>query len=185
MQRFFTVLTMPCLMLTFFVLRAAHADDPNGDVEVARDNEQSGLRDGNTAYENLQNAHIFYILAKAEYEANEAKIKKGAVVTAAKLLAETTTIVLSGGALSPPVAVSSLVDLLGLAEDIVASTHLLVAYEAAILKKQSAIQSFESAKTEYNNTYDTLITVLATHTGWDSAQEVFDYIAIDENRKRG
>ena len=56
MQRFFTVLIMACLMLTFFVLHAAHADDPNGEVEIARDNEVSDLHVGNTAYENLQNA---------------------------------------------------------------------------------------------------------------------------------
>lgn len=76
MQRFFTVLTMICLMLTFFVSHVAYAD-PNGDVDVAEKNEESDKRDGNTAYNHFQNANTFYLLAKSEYEANAAKIARG------------------------------------------------------------------------------------------------------------
>lgn len=101
MQRFCTVLTMICLMLMFFVSHAAYADDPNGDVEVAKSNEASALRKGNSAYDHFQNANTFYLLAKAEYEANAKKIERGEKVTVAKLLAATGAVIISGGVTSP------------------------------------------------------------------------------------
>ncbi len=112
------------------------------------------------------------------------KIERGEKVTIAKLLAATSAIIISGGVKSPPVVVSALVDVLNLSDAINDQTLLISAFETAISTKQSAIDSFESAKTDYNNKYDTLVQLLATHTGW-TLSDLIEYIAIDANREKG
>lgn len=77
-----------------------------------------------------------------------------------------------------------LVEALDLQDAINDQTPLISAFETAISEKQSAIDSFESAKTDYNNKYKALIDELATHTGWTSS-EILMYIAIDANREKG
>ncbi len=183
MQRFFTVLILTCLMLTFFVSHAAHSDLEDDDLAIAERNEITYKDRGDTAYDAVRNANFLYLLAKAEYDKNAAKIERGVAVTASKLMAATVSMYVTGG-LTAPVAVGVLVDALGLAGDIHASASLLDAFEAAISHKQSAITSFESAKTTYNTKYDALIEVLATHLGWTKSN-VYSYISDDENRDSG
>lgn len=182
MQRLFTFLTLTFLILPFFVSGTAYANE-NGDVDVAKANEVTDKDRADSEYITLLNANILYLMAQSEYEANKSKIERGVGVTASKLLAETVSVYVSGG-ITTPAVVSSLVDVLDLAESINASTSLLDAYDAAISKKQGAMSSFESAKTTYNKTYDTYIGVLAGHTGWTSS-EVFMYISNDANRRKG
>ena len=98
MQRIFTILTLTCLILTFFVWDAAHADW-NGEVDTAEQNEATAKRDADIQYDVMRNAASLYSMAKSEYEKNEAKIERGVRVTAAKLLAATVSML---AVLCPP-----------------------------------------------------------------------------------
>ncbi|MDE0637524.1 MAG: hypothetical protein OXI43_16935 [Candidatus Poribacteria bacterium] len=182
MQKFFTVLTLTFLMLTFFVWDAAHADW-NGDVDVAKLNESTAKRKADTQYDVVRNAASLYSTAKSEYEENEAKIERGTTVTAAKLLAATVSVYVSG-TLSAPVAVSTLVEMLDLSEAIQDSTSLLSAYETAISSKFNEIEEFEILSIAYTNTYDIYIGVLAGHTGWTESY-LSTYIENEYNRSQG
>ena len=182
MQRFFTALTLTCLMLTFFVSDAAHTMW-NGDVDIAEKNITTDKDDADTQYDVMQNANILYLLAKSEYEANEAKIERGANVTTAKLMAATVSVYVSG-TLSAPVAVSSLVSMLDLSASIDASTSLLDAYETAISKKYNEVEQFEILSMAYNNTYDIYIGVLAGHIGRPKSY-LSTYIKNEYNRRQG
>ncbi len=79
MYRIFTVLTLTCFLYTFFVSYAAHADY-NEDVDVAEKNEDKAADDADTQFDVMVNANTLYLLAKSEYEANEAKIERGVLV---------------------------------------------------------------------------------------------------------
>ncbi len=182
MQRIFTVLTLTCLTLTFFVSYAAYADF-NGDVDVAEKNITTDKDDADTQYNVMQNANILYLLAKSEYEANETKIKRGKNVTAVKLLAATVSVYVSG-TLTAPVAVSTLVDMLDLSASIDDSTTLLDAYETAISRKYNEVEQFDILSIAYNITYDIYIEVLAEHTGWTESY-LSTYIENEYNRRQG
>ncbi len=182
MQRIFTVLTLTCLMLTFFVSDTAHAM-PNGDVDVAEKNEASDKRKANTQYFIMLNTNILYGKAKSEYEANEASIERGRIVTSAKLVAATVSFYVSG-TLSAPVVLSTLISALDLSESIDASTPLLSAYETTISRRFDEIDEFEILSIAYTNTYDTYIGVLAGHTGWTESY-LSTYITNEYNRSKG
>jgi hypothetical protein len=182
MQRIFTVLTLTCLILTFFVWNAAHAD-PNGDVDVKEKNGTTAKGKADTQYFVMLNTNILYGEAKSEYEENESRIKRGRIVTSAKLVAATVSVYVSG-TLSAPVAVSFLIDMLDLSAAIDASTPLLSAYETSISSRFNEIEQFEILSTAYTNTYNIYIGVLAGHTGWTESY-LFTYIANEYNRSLG
>lgn len=164
------VLILLLCLLTVFMFNVAYAGDVSqGPVSIAKAAEENTKRRADTAYDEMRNANILYSAAKSEYDKNQAKINRGAVVTSATLLAATFSVYMSG-TLTAPIAVSALVQMLDLGDAIKDSTHLESAYETAIGEKVSRIGTFEFKVGDYNTAYNNYILALAMHTGWTSEE---------------